>query len=193
MFRRNRRFGRRSGARKTRVFWIRNTGVTTMTNRANTSSTLFDPLQFIPDPVQQRSDINADMTVMAVRFNYTATFFPTTLGTMGFLDLYMGIRHGDRNASPRSPAFSAASDARADYMDCWMDCAGPLTAGTTIFTQKTLGIANAPGMERFVKSKRKLESEENIFFDVVGFPHAGAGGNDSTVIQWQVSLLLRVG
>jgi len=193
-----RSFRRRSQARLAqRMFWVRNTGlINTAAAGTAASVVLFNPLNYLPDPTIQRADIGRNILVVTQHLNYSLTNFATLIGGTSIdFDMYMGVALQDRNLGAFSPAFSTAPDARCDWMDCWMDFFPDANsvAGTRIVSQGTLGIANKPGMQRQIKSKRRLRSEDEIRLHMVFFPHTGtATGTYSQVAQWQYSALVKV-
>lgn len=199
---RKRSFHRKSGARnQQRTFWVRNTGTLTAATAALPAFiTLFDPLAFAPDPTTARAEINRSFTMLACVFNFTATFFGVvTTGTAGDVDIYMGLSKDDRRAVvAMSPSFSSGDDARADWLNVWMDfAAGGNTGGPkSVVTQQTLGMANTEHQcQRVVRVKRRFESEDVLNFSTVFFGHAGGTmtGSYSLDVSWQLAVLLREG
>lgn len=192
---RKRSFHRSShSATKVRTFWVRNTGAFTVTSSAGVSvgSTVFDPLLFLPDPTATRVDINRDVTIKAVHMNWRAqAFLIVGGGTEVEEALYFGVSKIDRNVASRSAAFSAADDARTDWMDCWMDTV-PVPTAANLMSRASVSPDRAL-VERFIKTKRKLQSEDLLVISMAKFPFAGTASTVSVVVQWQASVLLTLG
>jgi len=178
-----------------KVWWTRNTGVLQLDmSGVNVAQTvLFDPLVFQPDPVAFRAEAT-DITIHTMRFNYNSTFQVVVgTGTSVTFDIYMGISKDDRNAPAPSPAFSAADDARRDWMDCWEDIV-ELPAVIPGHTQSSYTLNPCPGgNQRHVKTKRIMDAQEVVNVSGVAFPHTGGGTFPtiaSLICQWQLSVLM---
>lgn len=152
---------------------------------------LFDTLQLLPDQANQRADIR-DITVHRQKLTIKTTFDSQGFtGSALFVDMYWGIYLDARSEPFRGPAFSAASDARADWLDCWMDnspISGATDAGFLMLNDGTVS-------QRDIKTKRKLQSNQLLFISTQIFPHAGTLTGSGAMIyiaQWQYSALISV-
>lgn len=183
--------------RASRLFWYRQTGGLTNTGGAMgapNSVVLFDSLQFLPDPINQRADVNDDVTVMHQRFNYCLEYDVTVGGgTSVEFVAYCGIYVADRNAAPQSAAYSTATNARTDWLDSWIDVMQePAAVPGTVLSQAT-GQASLI-TQRVLRTKRKVQSEELVWFSVAVFPVLGTAPTTwSTTVQFQHSVLLKKG
>lgn len=153
---------------------------------------LFDTLQLLPDQANQRADIR-DITVHRQKLTIKTTFDSTGFtGTAVAADAYWGIYLDARSEPFRGPAFSAASDARADWMDCWMDNWTMQQAG---FEVPFLFLNDGTVSQRDIKTKRKLQSNQLLFISTQIFPHSGTftgSGAMLYIAQWQYSALISV-
>lgn len=183
-----------------RTFWIRNTGLLQNQVAAQPAQmVLFDPLQMNPSATDQRADIARSITVMAIKFNFSAIFdVAVSTGTSESVVGYFGIAKTDRDIAPAvSPSFSAARDARQDWMAAWVDTyfLGNVGAPKRVVGQMTLGQANhTMGCQINIRTKRRMESQDVITLHDVYFGQLGTlTGTYNLTVQWQASILCKEG
>lgn len=184
-------------ARISRLFWYRQTGSLFVAGGAMGTAgatTLFDALQFMPDPLNQRADTQDVITVMHQRLDVALEFFVTLGGgtAVNFV-AYLGVYVGDRNNLAKSAAYSTPDAARTDWLDAWVDPMQLPGAIPGLVLSQNTGQGSVR-CSRIIRTKRKVQADELVWLSAVVFPHSGTAPTTwSLNIQWQHSILLRKG